>query len=369
LAVGEKLPAENEIAKQFNVSRITAKKALEMLTLNGMVVRQRGKGSFVVRRFPLTHSETATPMSYTALSQEPAPTLIGLVLPEVSESFGLRLLSSIERAAHKHGIFVTISRSYGEQQSEESAIQRLIRLGVKGLIVFPVNGENYNPEILRLYLDGFPLVLVDKHLPGIPVSAVTTDNNAAAYQLTQHLLDMGHTHIAFFSPHISDTVTLEDRWEGFSMALQERGITHNPQWSITNFPSDNPGKMDSGYDKEHVDTMQAFLKDNPDVTAVFATEFQVAVHTFIAAKKLGINVPDDLSIVCFDGPATNFIGWDFTHIAQDEATIGTEAVRILAAEIFQKQRPETDLVVVPAQLVSGDSTARPRNVAQRVMQD
>ena len=53
-----------------------------------------------------------------------------------------------------------------------------------GLIVFPVHGDFYNASLLRQVLDGFPVVLVDRHLSGIPVSAVHTDNVAAARALT-----------------------------------------------------------------------------------------------------------------------------------------------------------------------------------------
>jgi GntR family transcriptional regulator of arabinose operon len=62
-----------------------------------------------------------------------------------------------------------------------------------GLIVSPIAGEYYNPVLLRLAFDGFPLVIVVRYLKGIPAHAVHTDNVKAAYELTNLLLDRGHT--------------------------------------------------------------------------------------------------------------------------------------------------------------------------------
>ena len=355
LAVGDRVPTERELANHFKVSRITAKRALEMLTNEGLISRRPGKGSFVMNQFPPIAMESGVGQSATA--RFGIPTLIGLVLPELGESYGLRLLSGIERTADESNVFLTICRSYGRQETEEQAIQKLVRLGVGGLIVFPVNGEHYNPEILRLHLNGFPIVLVDKHLPGVPVSAVTSDNTTAAYSLTQHLISLGHRKIAFCSPPTKDTVTLEDRWTGFLAALQDATIPFSPQWSLTSLPSDIPTDKDSGYSQQHHEMIADFLSSNPEITAVVATEFQVASHLFMVAQRLGKHVPTDLSITCFDGPSSGCMGWTFTHIRQDEQTMGKMAVEILM-QYMNKQEPVKAVShTLSGQLVIGDSTA------------
>ena len=355
LAVGDRVPTERELANHFKVSRITAKRALEMLTNEGLISRRPGKGSFVMNQFPPSAMESGVGQPSPATVG--LPTLIGLVLPELGESYGLRLLSGIERTADESDVFLTICRSYGRQETEEQAIQKLIRLGVGGLIVFPVNGEHYNPEILRLHLNGFPIVLVDKHLPGVPVSAVTSDNTTAAYSLTQHLISLGHTKIAFCSPPTKDTVTLEDRWTGFLTALQDANIPFSPQWSLTSLPSDIPTDKDSGYSQQHHEMIADFLSSNPEITAVVATEFQVASHIFMVAQRLGKNVPTDLSIACFDGPSNGCMGWTFTHIRQDEQTMGKMAVEILMQYMNREEPVKAVSHMLSGQLVIGDSTA------------
>lgn len=352
---GDLLPTEQQLARQFGVSRITTKRALQMLAAEGVIDRHPGRGSFVT---PQTEAVLpAVVGDETPAGESDAyAALIGLVLPEFADSYGLKLLSGIEQGVDERGAFLTVARSYGEQSLEEKAIHKLLALGVKGLIVFPVNGENYNPEILRLHLNGFPLVFIDKYLPGIPVPSLTTANTDAAYALAKHLTDLGHERIAFFSPPIKQTITLEDRFEGYSRALRDAGYVVDPTLSMLDLPSDMPTDPDSGYNQEHEAMIAEFLARHRDATAVFATEYQVAVHVWRVAKKLSIRVPEDLSIGCFDSPHCGDFGWRFTHVQQDEEAMGTAAVELLMSLIDRGVTTEVPSSVLSARLIVGDST-------------
>ena len=356
-AVGDRLPTERELADQFGVSRITTKKALELLTLRGYISRKPGRGTFVIRSSgePLPQVDAGD----VKLVQEAPLRLVGLVVPEMSETFGLELISSIERTAYQHDILLAICRSYGRQQDEERAMQRLLKLGVEGLIIFPVNGEIYNQEILRLSFEQFPMVLIDKYLPGIPVPAVATDNKTASYNLTMHLLELGHQRVAFFSPVIKGTVTLEGRFEGFVAAMQQFGLPMLPECILTNMQSDEPIVDDTKFDPERLETIHDYLMQHEDVTGIVATEFQVAAHVYQVAKSLGKRVPEDLSIACFDGPRVDVNGWHFTHIRQDESTIGQQAVNRLITRIDQQENASSEVEQFPARLVLGQSTTPP----------
>lgn len=359
LTTGDRLPTERELSEQFHVSRITAQKALEKLHGEGSITRHPGRGSFVTEK-PASRVDAHGPVTLPATTD----TLIGLVLPELGESYGLRLLSGIERSADDNNLLLAICRSYGRQDAEVRAIQRLLALGVKGLIVFPVNGEHYNPEILRLHVDGFPLMLVDKYLPGVPVCSVSTDNKTAAESLTRHLIELGHRHIGFCSPSPEDTVTLEDRRDGFLNALESARIPFHPEWALTNLPTETPAADNAGYGSEHNDILTQYLQKHTDITAVVATEFQAAAHLLLAARRIGLRVPEDLSIACFDSPSSQFVGWQFTHIRQDEETMGGKAVEMLRDQMrVSGGAAYVGAVSLQAELVSGNSTAAPRRQA------
>src|SRR5437763_1168856 len=127
---------------------------------------------------------------------------LAFLLPEVSLAYGLDLLRAVEKRAGEAGFSMVLTRTRGLQDQEERAIDRLVRSrAVDGLIVFPVNGEFYNASLLRVALEGYPLVLVDRYLKGIAATAVYTDNVAAARDLTGHVLDNGCDSVAFVSSH------------------------------------------------------------------------------------------------------------------------------------------------------------------------
>src|SRR5438045_8899272 len=118
---------------------------------------------------------------------------------------------------------MVLTRTRGLQEQEERAIDRLMRLrAVDGLIVFPVNGEFYNASLLRVALEGYPLVLVDRYLKGINATAVYTDNTTAAKDLTGYVLDKGCDSVAFVSSHPNHTSSIEHRLIGFRTAFSER---------------------------------------------------------------------------------------------------------------------------------------------------
>lgn len=230
LGPGDRVGSEMELAAQFEVSRITSKRALEVLREAGVIERIRGKGSFVVKNLPDLDGVTVpvtAPLATAGRARRPdhLPGSIALVVPDVSEAYGLELLCAVEERCAEHGTNLIVRRTRGRQDDEERAVDSLVGSGqVDGLIVFPVHGEFYNASLLRQVLDGYPLVLVDRHLTGIPVSAVHTDNVAASRALTERLLDLGHRHIAFVSPPPQNTSSLEERLEGFRAAFAERAI-------------------------------------------------------------------------------------------------------------------------------------------------
>src|SRR4029453_9590116 len=158
LEAGERVPSEKELAKQFNVSRITTKKALESLAQEGLITRMRGKGSFVSKA-KLGHSLVNSAESienHDLLETTRQTRIIGVLLPDISESYGFRMFRSIEEKTSVLGCHLLVKFTNDKQVEEEKAIQSLIRSGVDGLIVFPVHGEHYSTELLRLVIDGFP---------------------------------------------------------------------------------------------------------------------------------------------------------------------------------------------------------------------
>ena len=340
LKVGDRIGSELELAEQFGVSRITSKRALDKLAQQNLIVRHPGRGTYVVD--PNTSKS------------EPGPDrLIGVIMPEIAESYGLRLFLSIEETLSEQGYSIVLKLSRGEQSLESDAIRTLSVIGVKGMIIFPVNGEYYSEEILRLSLNRMPLVVVDKTLSNAAVSSVSSDNGSAAKLATDYLFDLGHRNIGFLSPEVDQTDTLEARVKGYTQAHIARGLAVNPSRIFDELPSDLPIAPHSGFTDVDKRQIQTFLMNHPEMTAVVAGEYATGLLLHEALLDMGRSCPEDLSIVVFDGPSV-YSGWQFTRILQDESGMGQQATKILIDQINGIY--DVTKLQLPTSLVEGNST-------------
>lgn len=330
LKSGDRVPSEKELAEQFRVSRITSKKALEILSQAGVVQRIRGKGSFVSDHLPdpaRLHSMLGTKMQVSKAENK----MIALIIPDFSDTYGTKLVHSIEKKCSEKNCHLVIRRTYGKREEEENAIQSLLELDVDGLIVFPVHGEHYNTKLLQLVIDEFPLVLVDRYLKGIPACAIYTDNQKASEELTAFLLEKGHQHVAFLSPPEKNTSTIEERIQGFSMALSRHGLRLNPAYLLTDLFSTLPACLSEEKIDKDKETLRAFVESSPDLTAFVVCEFNLANILSQVLKELGR--ADQYEVVCFDALNDSQGNPMYTHIQQDETSIGETAVKLLLCQI------------------------------------
>ncbi|MGW4968059.1 GntR family transcriptional regulator [Nonomuraea sp. NPDC004186] len=334
LAPGDRVPSEMELAERFEVSRITSKKALELLREAGVVHRIRGKGSFVATDLP--DLDRLTPAARPA-EGERVPGAIVMIYPDASEAYGLELLCAVEERCAERGIPLVIKRTRGSQEEEEKAIESMVDSGLAdGLIVFPVHGEYYNAGLLRTILDGHPLVLVDRYLAGIQVCAVHTDNAAAARALTERLLDQGHRHVAFASPPPENTSSIEERLEGFRAACAARGVPLDHQHHLTELSSTLPGAFTPENVRADIDRIRAFQAREPQVTAFVVCEYNLA--------RVLDRAIDGPVIACFDSPLDPVAGPAFLHVRQDQREMGRRAVDLLLAQTRGEPVPARSIV-------------------------
>jgi len=347
LGPGDRIPSEMALAEQFNVSRITSKKALETLEHDGIIVRFRGKGSFVAERVGgiVTTPATQTPRPVAPLGERRGTAIptIGFVLPHWSDVFGTGLLLAIEERASELDYTLVIKRSYGRRDVEDQAINTLVSMGVRGLIVFPVHGEYYNDSLLRIVLDGYPVVLVDRYMKGIAVNSVGTDNHAAAHEITSVLVERGHTRIAFLSLPPERTSSIEDRRRGFGAALRQANLTYDPSNLLMTLDSTIPGELQPAQVSADKARIHRYLEDNPDMTAFVACEYPMANILDIVLRERG---RADLvsEIVCFDSLSSPLAATPYSHVLQDERGIGRTAVDVLTGNHPESgRRPRIDL--------------------------
>jgi Transcriptional regulators len=351
---GDRVPSEKELGDEYNVSRITSKKALELLASEGYIVRQPGRGSFVSDQ-PTPQSKQAAAAGVPAqrTRKEDGKLLIGLVITDFADSYGNGLIYGMEEASREHNCYLVLRRTFGIPALEEEAIKGLLELGVDGLIIFPAQGEYFNAEILKLVINQFPFVLVDRHLKSISASSIATDNVGAAKDGTNHLFELGHKSIAFLTPPPVDTTAIEERIEGFIQAHAEKGIVVDREIWMENITSTLPKHNTEENKQEDIQKIIDHLNKHPQITALFATEYNIGQIAFQAVQQMGKAVPEDYSIVCFDCPETNG-RYPFTHLSQNQHEMGRVAFENVLKLWAGQSVPSK--ILLDASLVISDST-------------
>lgn len=273
---------------------------------------------------------------------------IGIIAVNTTFFGPASLLAAIESAARDEGWFVSIvslRRLDGTAVSE--ALDQLAQLAVAGVIV--IAPQRAAAEELLDRPPAVPVVAVDGGLDAdLPI--VCVDQAAGAGLVTEHLLGLGHATVHHVAGP-ADWLEAEERVVGWQHALQRAGAgvpeLLRGDWSPR-----------SGFEAGLA------LARDPDVTAVFAANDQMALGVLRALQGEGLAVPDDVSVAGFDDvPEAEFFGPSLSTIRQNFTEVGRRSMTLLMALIRGTEPPE-DRVVAPELVVRG-STAPARRTPPR----
>ncbi|WP_242698014.1 GntR family transcriptional regulator [Bacillus sp. SD088] len=333
LRLGDLVFSEKELMEKFHVSQITTKNALNGLAEEGIVERIRGKGTFVAESDFLKESNPSV-MSPEDYSNG----IVGLILPSMKTKIEQELVNYIELYAskYKYNLMVKITR---ESQFEESnAIKTFKELGVKGLIIFPTEKEVYNESILRLSLDKFPFVLIDRYLENIRTYSVSSENEKGTVEVISYLIRKGHQNIGLISPLITNTVTIE-RSIGFEQAFLKNDLVVNKNlWLLLNF-----NKISI---EETPLLIKRFLMSNPDITALFIMNAELARYTNIAVERIKKEFSREIEIISFDYSGIEGV----SYIQQDIEECSKQTIELLQEQLTGDYRPRR--VFVPVKFIN-----------------
>lgn len=311
LRKGDRIPSETEITSQFHVSQITAKNALNNLAEKGYVTRIRGKGTFV-------DFENA----------QKKERVIGIIFTTMQTSIDRKLLSSLEAFARKEKLRFFFGLSRESIEEEINLINYFIECGVEGLIIFPTESENYNEDILRLHLEKFPLVLVDRYFNKLGITSVTSDNFSAGYKLADLVIQKQFKKLVFVTTIEENSATL-DRTKGIEHAFvtNQIPIDKNLWLSVPSIIESNEPIIE-------------FLKDNqPDVVITVNAHLSKLIYDYTKSNKI--------FHLSFDNPA----GCDY-YIEQDVQEIARLAITHLR-KLLNGEACEPNITYVPTILSKG----------------
>ncbi len=220
------------------------------------------------------------------------------------------------------------------------------RSRVGGLVLTPPMSET--PEVLNALNKRkikFVRILSGTQPPDDKSPCVFVDDRTAAYRITQYLIDLGHKAIAFLGGEEAHKSSGE-RYEGYKAALKDNKIPLEKKWVV-------PGEysFESG-----VKRSRQLLNAEPRPTAVFACNDEIAAGTLFAARILGIEVPQQLSIVGFEDSPFSRQAWpNLTTAQQPNGTIAQHATQLLI-NCIRQPNTKVDSEGFYPQLIVRDST-------------
>ena len=263
--------------------------------------------------------------------------------PPSSNIFFSHIIAGIEAGCRQENISLLYSTLPVDENTNSLEIPRLIEdPRVDGLILV----GSFIDESLALALRqrGLPVVLVDGYCNSCAYDSVIIDNVEGAYQAVRYLIDHGHRHIAFLGSYPDSRLSFRYRREGYRQALADCGI---PDTYYGNCPHNNREMV--------IDTAHRLLAENPQITAIFGCNDEVAILAIHGALQAGKTVPRDVSIIGFDDNANaqNAIP-PLTTMHVDKVGMGRLAVQLM---IDRAASPEQGLVTayMHTRLIQRDS--------------
>ncbi len=271
---------------------------------------------------------------------------IALIVSDITNPFWTTVTRGVEDASSEGGLSVILCNTDERQDKLESYVKLLLQRQTDGFLLVPINSDA--SLIHRIQRREIPLVVLDRPLPGVDV--VRSDSEGGAHAMTHYLLGLGHRRIAMLTGPLT-IATSHQRLSGYQRALNDLGLSPDETLVI-----EGQFKQEAGYSM--VKTL--FDRVNPPPTALFAGNNLIAVGAMRALYELGLNIPDDISVVTFDD-LPFFFGQPFlTLVAQSPYQLGWQAAKRLIDHINDTGDRTPIELVLPVELTVRSSCAPPK---------
>ena len=212
---------------------------------------------------------------------------IGVVIPELNNTFCAEIITGMEDILRNHGYATIVCDCRTDKKLEREAVEFLIRRRVDGIINMPVDEEGNH--LKRFQKTGKPIVLIDRKIQGIDCDSVLVDNKKAAEDAVHYFIERGHRNIGIIGGP-EEVFTAQERMAGYCKALESAGI---PVRESLIWHGDYT--IQGG-----VRGLEELVQNNPEMTAVFVTNYEMTMGAMIGVNELGIRIPEQLSMIGFD---------------------------------------------------------------------
>lgn len=273
---------------------------------------------------------------------------IGLIVDDISNYFFGHLAKVVEEEADKKGYTVMFCSSENNEGKSRNILNMLVDKHMDGYIIAPTNFML--PEIQKLIAEKRPTVLIDRYFPEINSSFVTVDNLIGSLEAINHLAAQGIKNIALVT-NDTEQLQMQQRIDGYLSGLQKNKLPVREEL-IKKIPFGRPEA------KQVKDLVQFFTKNKDKIDAVFFTSNNLGVAGLEAFSLLGMMVPEQVSVICFDDNDLFRLGKPgITVMSQPIKQMAKKAVDVLVKQIDSAD-PQLSHIVLNTQLIERTSVKK-----------
>ncbi|QOR70112.1 DeoR/GlpR family transcriptional regulator [Ruania alkalisoli] len=306
----------SEIAEALDVSPVTIRRDIDQLADKGLMERVHGGALSLAR-------QTSRP--------DPARTLIGAVVP-LRNFYYPEVVHGMELVASRMRARLILGVAGYQPETERSRVERLLSLGVQGLILTPSHLQNADDVASWLTAIPVPVVLLERHVNATSqvrqIDSVRTDHTYGAELAVEHLRDLGHERIGL----AVDTWTPTAPWiqQGYLQVAARLAMEPVP---VVELPSD-PNDIEAITNAAN-QLIDEYLRTG--VTGLLVHSDHHAIQIAEVCQLRGLRVPEDMAIVSYDDVLAAHAAVPLTAVTPPRVELGREALRMVMTRV---ERPD-----------------------------
>lgn len=341
----------HDIARALGVSSATVSRVINH---SGNVKDETQKK---IEQYIREHNYTPSAVARSLSKQDTSS--IGVIIPDIENSFFSGVIRGISEVAEKKGYNILFFGTNENPNIEHRSLQAVKEQRLKGVIITPASNHDDLTKDILMELDrsGVPVVLVDRDLHASNFDGVFVENFQGAFDATSALLRLGHRRIAIIAgPETSKPG--KERLEGYLSAIGQSGGTVQESYIAR-----GDFKVEMGY------ALTRKLLSAPDApTAIFCSNNLTTIGClkYLVEKKYRLG--EDISVIGFDDiDILNYVGFQLSVVSRAVSEMGTAAMDILLERL---EHPRTDdnarRIVFPTRLILRGSEKIQKNNLESV---
>ncbi len=316
---GDFVITERALARREGIDRNIVHKAVNALVREGRLERRAGKGVYVPGAVGRWRQAASTSR------------LVHVLVADLAANMCVEIARGIKQAGLSAGVRIQVHDAHGSLESDLQVLRKLPETAVHGAIIDSVHHPRFAEVLYELHAARYPFVLVDETLRDLQVPSVVADNYRGGYLAGRALMDRRHRCIAFTGFLGADTVRA--RLEGLRDAMAEAGVALDRSLvvpvrlepvEILELPADQATEIERAVRQ---------ILERPDrPTAIFFSTDLFMPQAYRAIRGLGLRIPEDVSVVGFDGdPLCRLLSPTLATVRQPAREMGKVAMEMLLA--------------------------------------